>query len=223
MLLKDTLKAVLGCFKAGAGINVDSQQVATGVVHDGQGVAPLAVGGLELAFVVHAPQAIGLAAGAQWLLGGVDAPASALALDEAFGFEDVVDGGFAGRVPCAPALLEHGHQLLGAWLTGCGGAQLDDGLTLGVADGKAVVQGLAALLLQTICAQLAVTGNPLVARLATDAVALAQLAERARCAQVVGDEQEFLIHWYAFLPWHRGLLGCCLKTVSKTSSCYLCP
>src|SRR2546427_1839556 len=54
--------------------------------------------------------------------------------------------------------------------------------------------------------QLAVTLNPLVGRLAADAVAPAQLAQRRTTAQVVGYEEQFLVHGCARSEEHTSEL-----------------
>src|SRR2546427_10580264 len=77
--------------------------------------------------------------------------------------------------------------------------------------------------LQSIHAQLAVTLYPLVGRLAADAVAPAQLAQRRTTAQVVGYEEQFLVHGCALLPGHGDRSLAAVGSSCQAWICYPCP
>src|SRR5256885_15764979 len=78
-------------------------------------------------------------------------------------------------------------------------------------------------LFRSIHAQLAVTLNPLVGRLAADAVAPAQLAQRRTTAQVVGYEEQFLVHGCALLPGHGDRSLAAVGSSCQAWICYPCP
>src|SRR2546429_29364 len=102
-------------------------------------------------------------------------------------------------------------------------AQLNDGPALCIADRLIVPVGPATAFLQSIHAQLAVTLNPLVGRLAADAVAPAQLAQRRTTAQVVGYEEQFLVHGCALLPGHGDRSLAAVGSSCQAWICYPCP
>src|SRR2546427_10802999 len=60
-------RSAFGILVVGAVVDVHGQQIAAGVVHDGQWIAPVTIGCLELAFVVCTPHPIGLLARSQGL------------------------------------------------------------------------------------------------------------------------------------------------------------
>src|SRR3989475_336714 len=101
-------------------------------------------------------------------------------------------------------------------------AQLNDGPALCIADRLIVPVGPATAFLQSIHAQLAVTLNPLVGRLAADAVAPAQLAQRRTTAQVVGYEEQFLVHGCALLPGHGDRSLAAVGSSCQAWICYPC-
>src|SRR5256885_6255066 len=72
------------------------QQITAGVVHDGQWIAPVTIGCLELAFVVCTPHPIGLLARSQGLGRRHRASAYTPAANKPLSLQHVVDGGFAG-------------------------------------------------------------------------------------------------------------------------------
>src|SRR3989442_310219 len=92
-----------------------------------------------------------------------------------------------------------------------------------IADRLIVPVGPATAFLQSIHAQLAVTLNRLVGRLAADAVAPAQLAQRRTTAQVVGYEEQFLVHGCALLPGHGDRSLAAVGSSCQAWICYPCP
>src|SRR5256885_4083209 len=82
------------------------QQITAGVVHDGQWIAPVTIGCLELAFVVCTPHPIGLLARSQGLGRRHRASAYTPAANKPLSLQHVVDGGFAGCLLWAPTRSE---------------------------------------------------------------------------------------------------------------------
>src|SRR2546429_2003839 len=60
-------------------------------------------------------------------------------------------------------------------------------------------------------------------RLAADAVAPAQLAQRRTTAQVVGYEEQFLVHGCALLPGHGDRSLAAVGSSCQAWICYPCP
>lgn len=110
------VKAAFGVLVVGAVVDMHGQQIAAGVVHDGQWIAPVTIGCLELAFVVCTPHPIGLLARSQGLGRRHGASAYTPAANKPLSLQYVVDGGFAGCLLWAPTLQEQSVQLLGPHL-----------------------------------------------------------------------------------------------------------
>ena len=183
----------LGLRDRGGAQTLTGEQVPTEAVGDGERIAVAAVAGLELPLVVRAPHRIRGAHDRRGPAGMAEAAARAVRGDEPVPTQDVADRRAAREGPPRVPPLEECPQLLAApdgvsmaSLQDCG-----DDLVGGLIRGA---MGPARVVVEAGGPEAQVAVDPFVARLAGDAISIAELRDRLGLAQVVGDEPRPLVH-----------------------------
>jgi hypothetical protein len=193
------------------------EQEAAVAVGNGQRIAVSAIERLELALEVSAPDLVGRVNRGVRLAGMPDRPSTAFMGDQAMAIENVVDRRPMRPGPVRIALASDRKQLLAA-PGRVMSTRIQDCLDNVIRRLSGACARAPADLLKAWRPQREVAVNPFVGSLSTDAVAIAQLADRKGLAQIVRDELRFLVHGAGLTPRH----GAPPQRAPLWSNCYPC-
>jgi len=192
VLAEEALEDGSGAFDGWGGEPVATEEEATEAILDGQRIAVEAVARAELALEVGAPDGVGRVHGCGWPARMSAARPTPFGWDETVAVQDSVDGADGRRVSIGEAIAEKPLQLGGA--PAAAAAELEDGLDdlsrSGVRAGVRPVGTIA----EVLGPQLLEAAEPLIARLAADTVAAAELGEGEEAALGVDHEVEPFVH-----------------------------
>jgi hypothetical protein len=204
VLPEQAFKRHAGRCQQGPGQRVAGEQVAAVAVDDGEGIAVLAVAGLELAFEVGGPHGVrrihrrGRAAGVP------GAGAAAPAAHEAVALEELADGAGRGPGPARMAPRQVGEELPRS-PRGMGAASREEQLPDGSRGPVRTRAGCPAGVPEAVVAAGLVPRDPLVPDAAAHTVVGAEVGHRVQVASLIVDEVTALGHRITHLPGHGHL------------------
>ncbi len=192
VLAEEALEDGPGAFDRWGGEPVTTEEEATEAILDGERIAVEAVARAELALEVGAPDSVGRVHGCGWPAGMSAAHSTPSGWDETVAVQDSVDGADGRWVPIGEAISEEPLQLGGA--PAASAPEFEDGLDdLSRSAMRAGMRPMGAIG-EAIEPQFLEAAEPLIARLAADTVAAAELGEREQATLGIDHEVEPFVH-----------------------------